>query len=136
MRPLVSGTDHYVMYAGDPESIIRFYRDVLGCELDLVDEWRRGDLPIFRIVVTPDQYVNVHAAPEPLHPRAHSAAPGGLDVCFSTWMSPDEVVAHLHQHGVEIELGPVERRTARGEPSLSVYCRDPDGNLVELMSKR
>jgi catechol 2,3-dioxygenase-like lactoylglutathione lyase family enzyme len=28
----------------------------------------------------------------------------------------------------------VPRRSAAGEPGQSVYFRDPDGNLVELMS--
>ena len=31
-------------------------------------------------------------------------------------------------HGVTIELGPVERRAARGK-GTSVYFRDPDGSL-------
>ena len=36
-------------------------------------------------------------------------------------------------HGVTIELGPVERKAARGE-GTSVYFRDPDGSLLEFIS--
>jgi catechol 2,3-dioxygenase-like lactoylglutathione lyase family enzyme len=35
--------------------------------------------------------------------------------------------------GIEIIAGPVPRRTADGFASHSIYFRDPDGNLLELM---
>jgi catechol 2,3-dioxygenase-like lactoylglutathione lyase family enzyme len=34
---------------------------------------------------------------------------------------------------VEVELGPIERQGARGA-GRSVYFRDPDGSLLELIS--
>jgi hypothetical protein len=37
-------------------------------------------------------------------------------------------------HAVAVEEGPVPRRDALGNASMSVYVRDPDGNLVEVMS--
>jgi catechol 2,3-dioxygenase-like lactoylglutathione lyase family enzyme len=42
-------------------------------------------------------------------------------------------VGHLHDCGVQIVAGPGERAGALG-PIMSVYCRDPDGNLVEIAS--
>ena len=39
----------------------------------------------------------------------------------------------VHQSGNGLE-GPTARRTADGLPSRSVYFRDPDGNLLELMA--
>jgi len=54
-------------------------------------------------------------------------------VCFITAVPPDEVIGHLHDCGVTIVAGPVERAGALG-PIQSVYCRDPDGNLVEISS--
>jgi catechol 2,3-dioxygenase-like lactoylglutathione lyase family enzyme len=45
----------------------------------------------------------------------------------------DEARAHLHAHAVEVELGPVERSAARGM-GTSLYFRDPDGALLELIS--
>jgi len=44
-----------------------------------------------------------------------------------------EAVAHLEAHGVSVELGPVPRTGARGA-GASVYFRDPDGSLLELIS--
>lgn len=62
------------------------------------------------------------------HPTA-----GSEDLCFLTSATPDEVVAHLQAHGVAIEEGPGPRQGAHGT-LRSVYCRDPDGSLIEISS--
>jgi catechol 2,3-dioxygenase-like lactoylglutathione lyase family enzyme len=54
-------------------------------------------------------------------------------LCFLTSSAPDEVVAHLRANGVAIEEGPVRKQGACGA-LLSVYCRDPDGSLIEISS--
>ena len=59
--------------------------------------------------------------------------PGSDDLCFLTASTPDQVVAHLKANGVRIEEGPVAKQGARGT-LRSVYCRDPDGSLVEISS--
>ena len=46
---------------------------------------------------------------------------------------PDDIGAHLRACGVEIIDGPVAKSGAMG-PMTSHYCRDPDGNLVEVAS--
>ena len=66
-------------------------------------------------------------------PTGVCADPGAADVCFITAVPPDEVIAHLHDYGVQILQGPVPRTGALGVIT-SVYCRDPDGNLVEISS--
>lgn len=67
-------------------------------------------------------------------PRARTpVAPGNSDVCF-VWGGPiDGAVAHLRAEGVAVEAGPVKRTGAHGD-GVSVYLRDPDGSLLELMS--
>jgi catechol 2,3-dioxygenase-like lactoylglutathione lyase family enzyme len=64
---------------------------------------------------------------------ADHETPGSEDLCFLTTSSPEEVVAHLKANGVAIEEGPVARQGARGT-LRSVYCRDPDGSLIEISS--
>jgi len=58
---------------------------------------------------------------------------GNSDLCFAWPGAIREAVAHLERLGVAIELGPVPRMGARGE-GTSVYFRDPDGSLLELIS--
>jgi len=81
------------------------------------------------------EQLNVHGPgggePQPL--ARIPVAPGGSDLCF-VWPGPIAgATEHLEAHGVEIELGPVPRRGARGE-GASVYFRDPDGSLLEFIS--
>lgn len=42
---------------------------------------------------------------------------------------------HLRSRGVDVIEGPVER-TGAGGRILSVYFRDPDGNLLEVSNHR
>jgi catechol 2,3-dioxygenase-like lactoylglutathione lyase family enzyme len=104
-----------------------FYRDVLGAELVELDKGRFA----YRFG---EQQLNVHGPGSEPHPRAADPVrPGNSDLCF-VWDGPAEVaVGHLGAHGVEVELGPVERTGARGI-GTSVYFRDPDGSLLELIS--
>jgi catechol 2,3-dioxygenase-like lactoylglutathione lyase family enzyme len=62
----------------------------------------------------------------------HEAA-GSDDLCFLSASTPDEVVRHLKAEGVAIVAGPDRRRGARGT-LMSIYCRDPDGSLIEISS--
>jgi catechol 2,3-dioxygenase-like lactoylglutathione lyase family enzyme len=43
------------------------------------------------------------------------------------------VADHFRSCDVAIELGPTEKSGAMGT-IVSVYCRDPDGNLIEVSS--
>jgi catechol 2,3-dioxygenase-like lactoylglutathione lyase family enzyme len=58
---------------------------------------------------------------------------GSDDFCFLTSAAPADVVAHLAACDVAIEEGPVAKQGARGM-LRSVYCRDPDGSLIEISS--
>jgi catechol 2,3-dioxygenase-like lactoylglutathione lyase family enzyme len=118
--------DHCVIAVGDWERSNTFYAGVLGAEVISVGNG-------FAYRFGPNQ-LNVHGPGVDGDPNAKPpVTPGGADLCF-VWASHiDEAVAHLARHGVEVELGPVERFGARG-PGTSVYFRDPDGSLLELIS--
>src|SRR3954462_8506682 len=64
---------------------------------------------------------------------ADQATAGSDELGFLTSASPEQVVAHLDACGVAIEEGPVAKQGARGT-LRSVYCRDPDGSLIEISS--
>ena len=72
------------------------------------------------------------------HPKedwlaAESCLPGTQDLCFIVAVAVDDIIGQFHSCGVMIELGPVTRQGALGAMG-SVYCRDPEGNLIEVSS--
>jgi catechol 2,3-dioxygenase-like lactoylglutathione lyase family enzyme len=119
--------DHVVIAVSDWARSNAFYRDVLGAELVEV-------VPGQYAYRFGDQQLNVHGPEsEPFPVARERVRPGNSDLCF-VWPGPvEEAAAHLEQRGVEIEVGPAERHGARGS-GRSVYFRDPDGSLLELIS--
>jgi catechol 2,3-dioxygenase-like lactoylglutathione lyase family enzyme len=118
--------DHCVIHVSDWERSNAFYRDVLGAELV-----PRGAGWSYRCG---DQQLNLHGPGVEATPVAElPVQPGNSDLCFE-WPGPiDEAIEHLERKGVEVEMGPVERSGVRGV-GTSVYFRDPDGSLLELIS--
>lgn len=118
--------DHCVVHVSDWERSNAFYRDVLGAELI-----QRGNGWMYRFA---NVQLNLHGPGVDATPVARiPVPPGGSDLCFQ-WPGPiEQAQAHLAEHGVQVELGPVERFGARGG-GTSVYFRDPDGSLLEFIS--
>jgi catechol 2,3-dioxygenase-like lactoylglutathione lyase family enzyme len=120
--------DHVVIAVSDYERSNRFYSDVLGVD---VEEISRGR---YAYKLAGGQQLNVHGPGASPVPRAADPVhPGNSDLCFVWEGTPEEAVAHLLEHGVEVELGPANRTGGQGN-GTSVYFRDPDGTLLELIS--
>ena len=78
------------------------------------------------------QKINFHARPGEFQPAAAKPTAGAIDLCFEIEGEDIEALAESLKHkGVEFVEGPVARTGARG-PMVSIYVRDPDGNLIEL----
>jgi catechol 2,3-dioxygenase-like lactoylglutathione lyase family enzyme len=118
--------DHLVLTVDDVDATIAFYVDVLGMTEVTFGSGRKA-------LAFGSSKINLHQRGRELAPRAAAPTPGSADLCLVVAESPDQVVAELTAHDVAVEEGPVERTGARG-PIVSVYVRDPDGNLVELSS--
>ena len=121
--------DHCVIHISDWDASNAFYRDVLGAELVPMG----GSRYAYRLG---SQQLNVHGPGVDPAPVARlPVEPGNSDLCFVYDGPIEDAVAHLGAHDVDIELGPIERSGARGA-GISVYFRDPDGSLLEVISYR
>ncbi|EEN7401474.1 VOC family protein, partial [Salmonella enterica] len=77
------------------------------------------------------QKINLHQQEMEFEPKASRPTPGSADLCFITSTPINDVVSEILQAGISIVEGPVERTGATGE-IMSIYIRDPDGNLIEI----
>jgi catechol 2,3-dioxygenase-like lactoylglutathione lyase family enzyme len=129
MRFTIDRIDHIVINCKSVEISAAWYQRVLGMEREEFGASQRTALKYG------GQKINLRPIDADVGswPTGVCADPGAADVCFITAAPPDEVIGHLHDNGVQILQGPVERAGALGSMT-SVYCRDPDGNLIEISS--
>jgi catechol 2,3-dioxygenase-like lactoylglutathione lyase family enzyme len=128
------GIDHIAVPTADAERLIAFYKR-LGFLINHEDEWRAGKRPTFSIQVG-DSKINVHPEGYTASLRGPTAVPGSMDICFVFEGTVEECQKMLAEAGVTVIRGPVPRPGGRGRgtvPSLSLYARDPDENLLEWM---
>lgn len=129
----VNALDHIVINVSDVARSAEWYRRILGMEVRVFDPGHGK--PVRTSLVFGNQKINVR----PLEAdkvewfTADHESSGSDDLCFLTSSTPEQVVAHLKACGVAIEEGPVTKQGARGA-LRSVYCRDPDGSLIEISS--
>ena len=127
MRFTVDRLDHLVLNVTDVEITASWYQRVLGMEREEFGDDNRTALKFG------GQKINVRPidADRGRWITGVNDAPGAADLCFVSAVGTEDVVRHLHDCGVMILTGPVDRIGALG-PMRSVYCRDPDGNLIEV----
>ena len=115
---MISGFDHLAITCNDVDASIAFYASVLGAELLLADLWHDRKMPVAIMQVGANR-LSLHQAAAPAKPHARTPTPGSVDLCF---------------HDVAVIEGPVPRPASNGERGTSVYFRDLDGNLLELLT--
>lgn len=116
--------DHLVLTVADIAATCDFYVRVLGMTEITFGTGRKA-------LTFGAQKINLHQAGREFEPKAARPLPGSADLCLIAGVPLDAVIAHLTAQGVTIEEGPVARTGATG-PIISVYFRDPDGNLIEV----
>lgn len=119
----VTGLDHLVLTVASIDATCAFYERVLGFERETFTGGRTA-------LTFGGQKINLHEVGKEFEPKAERPTPGSGDLCFLV----DDVgaaQARLEAENVPIIDGPVARTGAQGA-LLSIYCRDPDGNLIEL----
>ncbi|MEE2854140.1 MAG: VOC family protein [Actinomycetota bacterium] len=129
MAIAVERFDHIVLNCRDVEATAAWYERVLGMRRETFGPSRRTALCFG------DQKINLRQvgalADDPDWFTGSVEAAGSEDLCFVTRSGPDDVRAHLAACGVKVISGPVTKVGALGEMT-SHYCRDPDGNLIEI----
>ena len=133
MAVIVDAIDHIVINVRDVDVAAAWYQRVLGMTRE---DWQPGPGKSGRTTVKfGRQKINLRpiSATQQEWFTGKQVAPGSDDLCFLTKSSPQEVADHLRACGVAIEEGPTEKRGAMGT-IVSVYCRDPDGSLIEISS--
>ena len=128
-KPDIQSIDHVVMQAADVPETIKFYTKILGMTHSEFQPPTGG--PVRQSLHFGVQKINLHDAESPFLPHARNPAAGSVDLCFITQQSLGDWQQHLANCGVVIENGPICKTGANG-PILSIYIRDPDGNLIEL----
>jgi catechol 2,3-dioxygenase-like lactoylglutathione lyase family enzyme len=121
-----AGIDHVVIAVSDRRRSDWFYAEVLGATVEQLGEGRVA----YRFG---EQRLNVHAPDTTAAPlAADPVRPGNSDLCLVWHGTAQGAAEYLRRRGVPAE-GPLAPQGSRGA-GISVYCRDPDGSLIELIS--
>jgi len=131
MTLTVEALDHLVANVRDVDISAAWYQRVLGMVREEV-QTLHGPVVTVRFGRQKINLRPIGASKKAWFTANHESA-GAEDLCFLTKATPQQVVDHLKACSVHIELGPAEKRGAMG-PIISVYCRDPDGSLIEISS--
>jgi len=129
MRFIVDRLDHLVITCKDVTITASWYQRSLGMDIEEFGPHQRTALRFG------GQKINLRpvGATQEEWIAAKTCLPGTQDLCFIVAVSTDQIIGQLHACGVAIEQGPVTRQGALGAMG-SVYCRDPEGNLIEISS--
>jgi catechol 2,3-dioxygenase-like lactoylglutathione lyase family enzyme len=121
--------DHVAITVADMDVSTEFYTRLFGAEV------LRDHKPIVRALkLGGGVQLSIHQFGNGVDLVAARPTPGSVDICFRIAAPIDAAVRHLAAYDVEIVDGPSPRTDNQGHPAQSVYFRDPDGNLVELMA--
>jgi catechol 2,3-dioxygenase-like lactoylglutathione lyase family enzyme len=121
----ISALDHVVLNVADVETSANWYEQVLGMKRKVFEpapgRQRRTSM----------LFGNYKLNLRPVAAGERAAAFMTDALCFLTETTPENVVRHLERCGISIAEGPVAKHGAVGM-LISVYCRDPDGRLIEI----
>ena len=113
----------------NPEAMAAFYRS-LGLPV--------AETTHLVQVYVGDQMINFHRPEvwtrDGFTLRAPAAQPPCGDLGFVWDGSPQSLGTVLERAEAEVIEGPVERQGGRQASGISVYVRDPDGNLLEFIT--
>ena len=125
--------DHVVIRVEALDTMIAWYRDVLGCKL----ERGPGDYRLAQLRAG-NSLIDLVDANGPLGKKTdgppNHKAPNMDHVCFQVepW-DTEAIEAQLRHH--DVEFGEVGNRYGASGMGPSIYLKDPEGNAVELKGR-
>lgn len=120
--------DHIVLACADVERQLDFYTRVIGLAPERAAAFRAGEVPFPSVRIDADCLIDLFPA-QGAHDSATS--PNLHHFCFALAPAHWEALRErLAAAGVEVEEGPVTRWGAHGD-GVSIYFRDPEGNVIE-----
>ncbi|KAI9731847.1 MAG: hypothetical protein M1818_007712 [Claussenomyces sp. TS43310] len=151
----ITSLDHLVLTVASIEDSVSWYSQHLGMKHESFVSAATPDVKRHSLLFG-QQKINLHQSgkvvafftvkvaadhglqSQEFEPKARNVQPGSADLCFLTSYSVSEVRTKLIAGGVNMvdlggeksDQGIVMRTGAKGKLK-SVYCRDPDGNLIE-----
>ena len=129
---MIRGIDHVAITVADLDATCAFYAHVLGAVVE--ESYEIGGRIAVKRVALGKAILNIHQQGNGVDLVARQPLPGSVDICFRWAGDIDAAKVLLESQGVTVIEGPVVRTSADGTPGSSVYFRDPDGNLVELLA--
>jgi catechol 2,3-dioxygenase-like lactoylglutathione lyase family enzyme len=121
--------DHVAFTVIDLDATTEFYHRLFGVEV------LRDNKPILRALrLGGSERISLHQQRNGVSLVAGRPTPGAVDICFRIGLPIEAAVRHLWEHDVAIIDRPSPRSDNEGNGAQSIYFRDPDGNLIELMA--
>lgn len=124
--------DHIVVNVVDIDKMLHFYTQVLQLPGERLAEFKAQDVHFPSVRLSKDTIIDLF--PKQLWGKTNPdevCRPNLNHFCLSTDKdSWEELRERLQRHGVEIDDGPTKRWGAHGT-GISLYFRDPEGNVIE-----
>jgi catechol 2,3-dioxygenase-like lactoylglutathione lyase family enzyme len=124
--------DHIVLNVDDMSAMIKFYTTLLALTPERLDEFHAGTVPFPSVRINDGTIIDLF--PKQLWSKAGGRRKGlpklnhfCLAMSLPDWKA---LRGRLEARAVPLVEGPVERWGARGT-GISIYFRDPEGNLIE-----
>ena len=126
---MIDAIDHVVLTSSNLENNFNFYCKVLGMKSK--KELIKKDGSIRYSLHFGKNKINIHDLNNIFTPHAKFVHTGTLDICFISSKKISYWKSKLTKFNIKIIEGPVTRIGATSN-LLSIYCYDPDGNLIEI----
>lgn len=124
--------DHIVLNVENEENMMAFYTEVLQMQPERIQEYHAGNVPFPSVRLSPDTIIDLF--PQKLWQKNAQAEQGRNNLnhfCIALIKGEwENLLRRLEADNVDVEEGPVPRWGSHGT-GMSIYFRDPEGNLIE-----